>query len=147
MSSMQEMVYAKRPAWITFVAVVLFAEGFLRIISAIYYFANSARVNPLLENGAFSTHLFLWGLWDLGIAAVAFLAGYSVLQGNEFGRIIGYLWAILVIVESFLLISWSPWFGAASLVIAGLVIYGLAVTSDWREDDYAAPVTPGQPAP
>jgi len=145
MSSMQEMVYAKRPAWLTFVAVVLFAEGFLRIISAIYYFADSARINPFLENGAFSTHLFLWGLWDLGIAAIAFLAGYSVLQGNEFGRIIGYLWAILVIIESFLIISWSPWFGAASLVIAGLVIYGLAATQDWRETEISPTGTPMSP--
>jgi hypothetical protein len=147
MSSMQEMVYAKRPAWLTFVAVVLFAVGFLRIISAIYYFADSARVSPLLDNGAFSTHLFLWGLWDLGIAGLAFLAGYSVLQGNEFGRIVAYAWAILVIVQSFLIIAWTPWFAAGMLILACLVVYGLAATSDWRETEIppGAPVTPGQP--
>jgi hypothetical protein len=147
MSSMQEMVYAKRPAWLTFVAVVLFSVAFLRVISAIYYFANSIRINPLLDNGAFSSHLFLWGLWDLVIAALAFYAAYSVLAGQEFGRIVGYAWAILTIVQSFMIISWSPWFGTAMLVVAGLVVYGLAVTSDWREDDYVAPVTPGQPVP
>jgi hypothetical protein len=147
MSSMQEMVYAKRPAWLGFAAVVLFSVAFLRVLSAIYYFAHSARINPFLENGAFSNHLFLWGLWDLGIAALAFLAALSVLQGNEFGRIIAYAWAILTIVQSFLIIAWTPWFAAGMLVVAGLVVYGLAATSDWQEAEVSptVPVTPSQP--
>ena len=33
-----------RPGWLTFAAVVMFAVGFLRVISAIYYFADSNRV-------------------------------------------------------------------------------------------------------
>jgi hypothetical protein len=38
-----------------------------------------------------------------------------------------------VIVQSFLIISLAPWFAAATIVIAVLVIYGLASTSDWSE--------------
>jgi hypothetical protein len=135
MSSMQEMVYAKRPAWLTFVAVILFSVGFLRIISAIYYFANSARINNLLENGAFSSHLWVWGLWDLGIAALAIFAAYSVLGGNEFGRIVGYLWGFAVIFQSLMTIGWDPWWSFGMLVLAALVIYGLAATGGYRESE------------
>jgi hypothetical protein len=149
MSSMQEMVYAKRPAWLTFVAVVLFSVAFLRVLSAIYYFADSWRVSGLAlkQFGPFSNHLFLYGLWDLGIAALAFFAAYSVLQGQEFGRIVGYAWAILTIVQSFFIIEWTPWFAAAMLVLAGLVIYGLASTSEWQEAEVTptVPVSPSQP--
>ena len=53
--------------------------------------------------------------------------------GNTFGRVIGYTWAILVIVQSFLIISAAPWFGSAALLIAVLVIYALSSTSGWRE--------------
>ena len=143
MSSMQEMMYERRPAWLTFVAVVLFATGILRIISALYYFADSARVaSSAVDFGAFGTHLFLWGIWDLVIAALALWAGYSVLGGNEFGRLIGYAWAIMVIIESFLMIAFAPWFAAAMLVLASLVIYGLAVTSEYRESE----IPPASPA-
>lgn len=133
MSSMQEMLVERRPAWLTFAAIVMFSVGILRIISAIYYFADSARINNSVVLGAFSDNLFLWGLWDLVIAVVAIWAGYSLLSGNTFGRVIGYLWAILVIVQSFMIIGVAPWFAAAMLVLATLVIYGLATTSEYRE--------------
>jgi hypothetical protein len=39
----------------------------------------------------------------------------------------------LVIVQSFLVIQYAPWFGFGMLLLAILVIYALSVTSDWRE--------------
>jgi hypothetical protein len=134
MSSAQDMLYAKRPAWLTFAAIVLFSVGILRIISAIYYFADSIRINNL-ANGAFENNLWLWGIWDLGIAALALWAGYSLLAGETAGRVIGYAWAVLVIIQSFMIIEWVPWFATAMLVLAGLVIYGLASTAEYRETD------------
>jgi hypothetical protein len=121
-----------RPGWLTFAAVVMFAVGCLRAISAIYYFADSARVANV-SAGAFGDNLFLWGLWDALIAVLAIWAGYSLLSGNTFGRVVGYAWAIVVIVQSFLLLEYAPWFGFGSLILATLVIYALSTTSGWRE--------------
>jgi hypothetical protein len=132
MSTTQAYSGLNRPGWLTFAAVVLFSIGVLRIISAIYYFADSSRVNNL-SAGALGDNLFIWGLWDLLIAALALAAGYSLLSGNTFGRVIGYAWAMLVIVQSFLLIQYASWFGFGMLLIAILVIYALSVSSDWRE--------------
>jgi hypothetical protein len=122
----------RRPGWLTFAAVVLFAVGFLRIISAIYYFADSARVADV-SHGAFGDNLFLWGLWDLLIAVLAFWGGWSLLGGNTFGRVVGYVWAIAVIVQSFLILEFAPWFGFATLILATLVIWALSATSEWRQ--------------
>ena len=132
MSTSQAYSGLSRPGWLTFAAVTLFAVGFLRIISAIYYFSDSARVVNV-TNGALGDHLFVWGLWDLIIAVLAISAGFSLLSGNTFGRVIGYAWAVLVIVQSFLVIQYAPWFGFGTLLIAILVIYALSVASDWRE--------------
>jgi len=131
---MDTQVYSglNRPGWLTFAAIVMFAVGVLRAISAIYYFAHSTRIANV-SAGAFGNHLFLWGLWDLVIAALAIWAGYSLLSGNTFGRVIGYIWAILIIVESFMLLGYAPWFGFATLILATLVIYALSTTSEWRE--------------
>jgi hypothetical protein len=132
MSTTQAYSGLNRPGWLTFAAVVLFSVGFLRIISAIYYFADSARIVNV-SAGALGGHLFLWGLWDLVIAVLALSAGFSLLSGNTFGRVIGYAWAVLVIVQSFLIIENAPWFGFGTLLLATLVIYALSVSSDWRE--------------
>jgi succinate-acetate transporter protein len=132
MSTSQAYSGLSRPGWLTFAAVTLFAVGFLRIISAIYYFSDSARVVNV-TNGALGDHLFVWGLWDLIIAVLAISAGFSLLSGNTFGRVIGYLWAINAIVQSFLIIEYAPWFGFGTLLLAMLVIYALSMSSDYRE--------------
>jgi len=132
MMSTQALDGLRRPGWLTFAAVVLISVGCLRVLSAIYYFADSTRVNNV-SGGAFGHHLFLWGLWDLLIALLALWGGFSLLGGNTFGRVIGYTWAVLVIVQSFLILGYAPWFGFGALLLAIFVVYALSATSDWRE--------------
>ena len=121
----------KRPGWLTFAAVILISVGIMRIISAISYFANSHKVSNL-SLGLFGDNLWAWGLWDLIIAVLAIWAGFSLLQGNTFGRVIGYAWAGLVLIQSFLILAWAPWFGFLAMAIAVLVMFALSSTSDWR---------------
>jgi hypothetical protein len=125
MSSMQ--AYASRTGWIMLAAIVMFSVGVFRIISGISYLANSHKINDYTA-GFFGDNMWAWGLWDLLIAVIAIWAAFSLLKGGEFGRVIAYLWAILVIINSFLTIGIAPWFGAAMLTLALLVIYGLAST-------------------
>jgi hypothetical protein len=127
-----QALYEKRPGWLTFAALVMFAIGGLRIISAITYFADSNKVNNL-SGGLFGDQIWVWGLWDLGIAALALFAGYSLLGGNPFGRIVAYVWAVVTIIQAFLYIGFAPWYAAAAITLATLVIYGLAVASDYSE--------------
>ena len=58
-----QAVYDKRPGWITFAAIMMFAVGFLRIISAIRYFDDSADVNNLTRGCSGATS----GCGDCGI--------------------------------------------------------------------------------
>lgn len=115
--------------WVSFAAILLLAVGFFRIISAISYFANSVRVNNL-TNGAFQGHIWAYGVWDLCIAAFALLAGMSLLGGGGFGRVVAYIWAILVIVQSFLTIGQTPWYAALMIFLAVMVLVGLSSTSE-----------------
>ena len=38
-----------------------------------------------------------------------------------------------MIVQSFLIIEYAPWFGFGAIVLAIFVVYALSTTSDWRE--------------
>ena len=111
--------------WYEFAAVLMFAVGFFRIISAIGYFADSHKVNNL-TNGLFSGHTWGWGLWDLLIAAAAIFAGMSLLEGRTFGKVVAYIWAVLVIVQGFTTINIAPWYSALMIALAAMVVYGLA---------------------
>jgi hypothetical protein len=134
MSSMQSMqAYASRTGWIMLAAIVMFSVGVFRVLSGISYLANSHKINDYTA-GFFGDNMWAWGLWDLLIAAIAIWAAFSLLSGGEFGRIVAYIWAILVIVNSFLIIGIAPWFAAAMITLAVLVIYGLASTPPARGD-------------
>jgi len=113
--------------WPEFAAVLLFAVGFFRVISAISYFADSHKINNL-SGGLFGSQTWVWGLWDLGIAALALFGGMSLIKGGSFGRIVAYAWAVLVIVQGFSSIQRAPWYSALAIALAVMVIYGLART-------------------
>lgn len=105
--------------------MVMFSVGFYRIIEAIAYFANSHKLNDV-TNGLFSNHLWAWAIWDLLIAAAAIAAGLSLMSGGRFGRWIGYIWGVLVIVQAFAIVNLTPWYSLLSIALAGFVIYGIA---------------------
>jgi hypothetical protein len=115
--------------WRALGVVVMFSVGFFRIISGISYLADSHKVNDL-SLGLFGDNLWAWGIWDLGIAIVALFAGYSLLVNGTFGKVVAYLWAVLVIVNSFLVMGPAPWFAAAMITLAVLVVYGVAKSSE-----------------
>jgi hypothetical protein len=121
-----------RPGWLTFAAVVMFSVGAMDLISSIYYFNDSAKINTV-SGGAFGHHVWAWGLVDLVLGAVSLYGAYSLLGGHTFGRVVGYLWAGLVIVDSFMIVGYSPLFGFSMLLLATLVIYALTTTSRWVE--------------
>ena len=125
MTSMSIEDLESRRGWVVFAAIVMFSVAALRIISGISYLSDSHKVNDLTL-GLFGDNLWAWGLWDLGIAALALWAGYSLLGNGSFGRVIAYIWAVFVIVNSFVIMAYAPWFAVAMLALAVLVIYGLA---------------------
>jgi hypothetical protein len=124
---MSTQAYAEKTSgWTGFAAVVLYAVGFFRIISAISYFANSHKINNL-SGGLFGGQNWAWGLWDLLIAVLAIMAGSSLLKGGVFGRLMGYLFGVVVIVQSLVVVGYAPWFAALSIALAIAVIYGVGV--------------------
>ena len=124
---MSTRAYAEKTSgWTGFAAVVLYAVGFFRIISAISYFANSHRINDL-SGGLFGGQTWAWGLWDLLIAVLAIMAASSLLKGGVFGRLMGYVWGVVVIVQSLVVVGYAPWFAALSIALAIAVIYGVGV--------------------
>ena len=66
------------------------------------------------------------GALDLGVSALAIFAALSLFGGGRFGRIVAYLWAASVLVQSFTTISIAPWYSALTIALAVMVVYGLA---------------------
>jgi len=116
-----------RSGWILFAVIIMFAVGFARVISGISYLDDSNDVNNL-TNALFGDQLWVWGIWDLIIAALAFFAGWSLLSGGGFGYVVAYIWGVVVIVQGFIGFVVAPWYSAAAITLGALVVYGLSKT-------------------
>ena len=116
----------------TFAAIIMFSVGFARIISAITYFDDSSDVANLTA-GLFGDSRWAWGFWDLVIAGLALFAGWSLLNNGPFGRVVAYVWAAVLIVNSFMIFGLAPWYAAAAIGLGTLVIYGLAASPSRSE--------------
>src|SRR5258705_8061876 len=89
-----------RPALVTFAAVIMFLLAAFQLIFAIVEFYNAAWFAQTIY-GTFSDRLWLWGIIDLVVAAVAAYAGYGLLRGGTFGRIVGFIAAAIIGVRWF----------------------------------------------
>jgi hypothetical protein len=127
-----------RRGWVVFAAIVMFSVGIFRAISGISYLVNSHKINDFTL-GLFGDNMWAWGIWDLGIAVLAIWAAYSLLGGGSFGRVVSYVWAALVIVNSFLIMGYAPWFAFAMIALAIFVIYGLASSPSERTSPSGPP--------
>lgn len=121
---MSVQAIGRRSGWLTFAAIVMFAVGVARLVSGIDFLADGNSVSDL-TGSLFGDQLWAWGIWDLAIAGLALFAGFSLLSGGGFGRVVGYIWSFAVLVQSILIISWAPWYAAAAMTLAGLVMYAL----------------------
>jgi hypothetical protein len=43
------------------------------------------------------------------------------------GRVFGYFWGTVVIVQSLVIVGYAPWFASISIALAIAVIYGIGV--------------------
>jgi hypothetical protein len=111
-----------------FVAILLLIAGTLNVIYGIaaisnahFYAGNTAYV--------FSS-LHTWGWITVILGAIEIIAGFSLLSGNAFGRIIGIFAASLGAIGALLSVGgaypfWSLGiFALCVICIHGLVVYG-----------------------
>ena len=113
---------------VVFVAILLLIAGTLNIIYGIaavgnaHFFANTQY--------AFSS-LHTWGWITIIVGVIELAAGFSLIAGRAFGRVIGIIAASVGAVESLLSVGgahpfWSLGIFAICLwVLHGLIVYGV----------------------
>jgi hypothetical protein len=113
----------RRPALVTFAAILLFLLGGFELVIAITEFFRYAfgTLPPLAD----ATYSIFWGILDVLYAIVLIYAGYALLQGQAVGRLIGLIVAVFAAIRWFFYLWYVPWTAALVIGICLLIIYGL----------------------
>ena len=111
-----------------FVAILLLIAGTLNII---YGFGAIGNATFFTANHSYVfANLHTWGWITVILGAIQLTAGFSLMAGNTYGRIIGIIGAALGALEALLAIggSYPFWslgvFALCLWILHGLVIYG-----------------------
>jgi hypothetical protein len=121
----------RRPDLVTFAAIIMFTLGGFHVLLAISEFASSTWVLSRLDIELFIPILFIWGIVDLVIGAIALYAGFSIIRGGTFGWIMGQIFATVGMIRWLFYIPVSPLLAIAIIALDLLVIYGLVKDSDY----------------
>jgi hypothetical protein len=115
--------------WSFFAAVVLILVGAMNIITGfIALFDDNYLINT--AGGMFVFDPTGWGFTVLIIGALLVLAGFSILKGSLYGRIIGVLAAGLSAIAQIATIRPYPIWSLIIIFINVMVIYALTVHGD-----------------
>ena len=120
----------ERPGLVTFASIMMFVLAGFQIVFAIDEFMSAAWVAANVY-GTFGGPLWVWGIIDLALAALAIYAGYDLLRGGTNGRIFGLIIASFTAIRWFFYLPASPLLAIVVIAVAVTIIYGLAVNSEY----------------
>ena len=114
-----------------FVAILLLIAGTLNIIYGIAAVGNAHFFNN--TQFVFSS-LHTWGWITIIVGVIQLTAGFSLMAGNTYGRIIGIIAATIGALESLLSIGGAhPWWSIGIFALCIYVLHGLIVFGEEEE--------------
>jgi hypothetical protein len=119
----------RRPALVTFAAILLFMLGGFQLVVAISEFFHYAfgSLPPVVE----SNYNIFWGILDVLYALVLLYAGYALLQGQAIGRLITMIVAVFAALRWAFFIWYAPWASVLVIGICVLIIYAMAHSDEY----------------
>jgi hypothetical protein len=131
---MSQTPYQEPSGWAT--GAVLFAGILMIVIGIMEAFQGLAAIFEnefyvVSENYAFEFDVTAWGWIHLILGALVIFAGYSLMAGRTFGRILGLILATLAAIANFFFIPYYPFWSLLMIALAVWVIW--ALTARWGE--------------
>lgn len=112
--------------WAYFAGIMMAVLGFFQVIVGLTaLFKDSYFV--VLPNSIVNVDFTVWGWAHLALGLLVLVAGFALLAGQVWGRVIGVVLAVLSAVANLLFLPAYPVWSTIIIVIDVLVIYALVV--------------------
>jgi hypothetical protein len=119
--------------WAYFAGIMMAVLGFFQVIEGLTaLFKDSYYV--VLPNAILNINFTQWGWTHLALGLLVLVAGFALLAGQVWGRVVGVLLAMLVAIANMLFIPAYPVWSILVITVAVLVIYALVVHGSELEE-------------
>lgn len=112
--------------WIVFAGFMMILMGVLQGIAGLTALLNDKWL-LVTQNSLIAFNFTTWGWIHILIGVLVFAAGFAVMNGAVWARVVGVIIAMLSIVANLAYANTYPIWAIAAVVINVLVIYALTV--------------------
>ena len=119
--------------WVFFAGFMMIILGALKAIWGVTALFNSEWM-IVGKEGLLLLDLTTWGWVQLILGLVILFAGFSVMSGATWARVVGIVMAVTSVITNLLLIDVQPVWSIMVIVIDVLVLYALTVHGDEVKD-------------
>ena len=115
--------------WVIFAITLTAMAGFHNLIYGLVLLFNSSWV-AVTDDEVLLFDLTAWGWMLLGFGAVQLLTALGMISGQSWARVLGVIWASLVVVGQMTYLNVYPLWSIVIITLSVLVIYALTVHGD-----------------
>src|SRR5579863_6335812 len=114
--------------WVYFAGILLVIDGIARAILGVGELAQKHLFFVVNNSALYSaTYYNTWGWVDLILGIILVAAGFSLLHGSLWARIVGSFVAAMGLISSLLFFPIYPGWAIVSGIIDGFILYALVV--------------------
>jgi hypothetical protein len=112
--------------WILFASIMMIMGGFFAIFEGLAALLKHGRFYHNAANYPYGAHVTTWGWIVLIAGIVVLLAGFSVMAGAMWARVVGITIASLSALTNFFFIPFYPFWALTVITLDLFVIWALA---------------------
>ncbi|MFG2339631.1 hypothetical protein [Streptomyces yangpuensis] len=125
--------FSARNGWLLFAGFLMVFGGLMMVFSGISAIARDDVFIPT-PHYAYELDLTGWGWIHLVLGVVIFFAGFAVVKGALWARVVGLALAGLSMVASFMWLPYTPFWALVLLAVDGLIVWALCTAPGLLED-------------
>jgi hypothetical protein len=111
--------------FILFAAIMMIMSGTFQAVAGLVAILKSSFY-VATRNYLFEFDITAWGWVHLVVGVVVFLAGFALMSGRTWGRVVGIILAVLSAVANFAFIPYYPLWSLTVIALDVFVIWALA---------------------
>ncbi|MFE9258329.1 hypothetical protein [Streptomyces sp. NPDC006879] len=114
-----------------FAGALMIIGGFFGVFEGIAGIASD-EVYARVGDYTFKFDLTAWGWIHLILGIIVIIVGWGILQGAEWGRVVGIIVASLYVLAHFLWLPYQPFWAIVAIAVGVFVIWALCTESSSR---------------